>query len=467
MGGPENYLLFVFVTTRAEWYATAKGLRVWRDWQACGNITQSICIERSYPMETGLDLSNPEESAHDLSMHLHAENADDSRGNLWAYIAANAHTVSYDYQRVLHFIEWANAYQLFSYPSGNKWVPLPVPLPDAIEYLEILEFRCRSLQEARHDPDKRWEWPARWGGGKWNCPVINSSRKVLDDPWRSPPRLEQAIEETAEAIVLHKRQMGHGAPVTLSATERLLVSEMLNLFVGSPRFTVIPRLPPIRLSLDEPPALRFMNEDQGLLDTDRLLGEYDPGGHGEVVIYERGLRHCSQSLDLPVLALRELCLAHELAHWISDQIPLSRPTIISHQERWYGLRLVDGADGKTSCLPSRLEKTEKNVHEGWAQLLTYYTLTMAYNSHGHYKTYLDHPRGKGDVSDPYYKNNKDEWPGYLYAFLELNGHQSSPYRVWKEILDLGKTPREVIETLPELRVADPGATMALWRSLLT
>lgn len=385
-------------------------------------------------------------------MHLHADNEQDRKANLWACVAAFVHTVSFDYQSVLHFIKWANAYQLLTFRSSN-WAALPQP--GGIEYLEILEFRCRSLERARVVPDTDWDWPSEWGHVSWNCPVKHSAPKAFNEPWWATPRLEDAIAETAEAIALHKRQMGHGASITLSATERLLVSEMLGLFVGSPRFAELPCLPPIRLSLDQPPALRSHNEGRDVLDTDRLLGEYQPGRHCEIVIYERGLRYCSQRLDLPTLALRELCIVHELAHWLSDQVPLSRSTSINNHERWSDLRF-ETANGSTTCHPSRLEETEKDVHEAWAQLLTFYSLLMAYDDR--LRNSIAHPSLKDYI--------KRDGRGCLYAFLELNEHQSAAYRVWRDIVAVGRTPQEVVRTLPELRVAAPGATMALWLNLL-
>ncbi len=403
-------------------------------------------------MRGGFDLSNPDELVHEFHIHLHADSEHDRKANLWACIAASAHTVSYDYRRVLHFIEWANAYQFLTFRSTD-WVPLPTP--DAIEYLEILEFRCRSLEEARRVSGKEWDWPTQWGHVHWNCPVSYSAQRAFNDPGRTSPPLEHVIAETLEAIVVQKREMGHRARIVLSTTERLLASEMVNLFVGSPDFPEIPSLPPIYGSLDTPPQLASNNTDNGGFDVDGLLGEYSPGRNCEIVLYERGLRHCAKRLNLPTLALRELTLVHELAHWIADQLPLRRSRSIGNHERWSDLRL-ETAGGSTTFRPSRLEQTEKDVHEGWAQLLTFYSLLMAYDDR--VRNSIAHPSLEGYM--------KHDGRGCLFTFLELNDHQSGPYRVWQDIVRFRKNPREVVGTLPALRLAEPGATMQQWRDLL-
>jgi len=99
-------------------------------------------------MEQGLDLSNPDELMHHIDITLHGDDEIERKANLWAYIATHAHTVGYDYERVVHFIEFINAYQLMHFHS-DKWTNLPSP--DPIEYLEILEFTSDSLKLAVND----------------------------------------------------------------------------------------------------------------------------------------------------------------------------------------------------------------------------------------------------------------------------------------------------------------------------
>ena len=150
-----------------------------------------------------------------------------------------------------------------------------------------------------------------------------------------------------------------------------------------------------------------------------------------------------------------MTLIHELAHWISDQLPITRSRSISNHERWSDRR-GHTSGGCTTVYNSRFEATDNEVHEGWAQLITFYSLLMVYND-----------RLRNSVARPSLLSYvKSDGRGCLYAFLELNKHQSSKYQVWRDILSLDKTPQQVIGTLTELRNASPGATMSGWKSML-
>ncbi len=397
-------------------------------------------------MERGLDLNNPDELMHHISMILHADDEMGRRANLLAYICAEAHTVRFDYRRVLHFVEFTNAYQCLHFHS-DRWTDIPPP--DPVEFLEILEFSAESLRSAASDRDE-WKWPSEWGRVHWNCPISNSRRGTAT--------AEKAIARIDAAIVLHKNNCGHLQPLIPSPTETLLISELLNLFVPLDFVGDIPPLPPIVLSLDKPPQLDRVvinNDSLERWDTDGLLGEYRPGRSCEIVIYERGLRECSRQLGLAKLALKELTLIHELAHWLADQMPMRRSGSLNNHERWSDLQYKT-ANGRTEHLSSGFEATEKQVHEGWAQVLTFYTLLMAYDD-----------RLRNSIAHPSLLSYaKRDGRGCLYAFLELNEHQSPTYRVWKDVLSLEKAPQQVVSTLNQLRSASPGATMSQWCSLL-
>lgn len=400
-------------------------------------------------MERGFDLSNPDEVFHDIFFRHGGDNESERKANLWSYIAAHAHTVAYDYERILHFIEFSNAYQCM-HSHSDKWIDLPSP--DPIEYLEILEFTAESLKLAVKDNETRWEWPKKWGHVDWNCNISSSFPRAYNEPWWDITKNgSSAVAQAEEAIVLHKKKFGHRQPLLLSASEKLLISEMLNLFV--PLFEEIPVLPPVLSCLDRPP-MSVRNENE-TLDTDGLLGEYIPGRHCEILIYQRGIKDCSARLSLPKLALRELVIIHELAHWVADQIPLSRGRSINNHERWSDLS-YQTADGSTTCDPSGFEVTEKEVHEGWAQTVTFYTLLMGYND-----------RCRNSIAPLSLSSYAErDGKGCLYAFTELNEHQSKAYHVWNDILAFNKTPQQVIGTLKDLRLASPGATMSQWRAVL-
>lgn len=402
-------------------------------------------------MEKGFDLSNPDELMHHIDITLHGADKSKKKANLWAYIAAHAHTIDYDYKKVLHFIEFVNAYQLMHFHS-DKWMNLPSP--DPIEYLEIMEFTAHSLQEAGNGTKGEWNWPADWGHVTWNSQVMSSVPKRWNEPRGGGGDVVGALRQVEEAMLLHKKNYGHRELLQLSATEKLLISELLNLFI--PTFEEVPPLPPIYLSLDKPRECKSRNADNiTLWDTDDLLGVYLPGKSCEIVIFERGLRDCSRSLNLPKLSLRELTIVHEVAHWAADQMPLNRSRSISNHQRWSDLRYHTSA-GTTKCDPSGFEETEKEVHEGWAQLICFYTLLMTYDD-----------RLRNSVSPPSLSSYaKRHGRGCLFAFMELNEHQSRPYQVWKDILAHNKTPQQVIGTLKQLRNATPGATMSQWKSII-
>lgn len=402
-------------------------------------------------MERGFDLSNPDELMHHIDITLHATDEGERKANLWAYIAAHSHTIDYSYDKVLHFIEFINAYQLMHFHS-DKWINLPSP--DPIEYLEIMEFTYQSLQDAFNGAKGEWNWPGEWGHVTWNSQIMSSVPKKWNEPGGGGGDIGRALRQVEQAILLHKKNYGHRQQLQLSATEKLLISELLNLFI--PTFEEVPHLPPFYLSLDKPMESQSRNADNVTLwDTDDRLGQYLPGKNCEIVIFERGLRDCAQSLNLAKLALRELTIVHEVAHWVSDQIPMTRSRSISNHERWSDLRYQTSA-GTTKCEPSGFEESDKEVHEGWAQLVSFYTLLMAYDD-----------RLRNSVAAPSLLSYaKRDGRGCLYAFMELNEHQSRPYQVWMDILAQNKTPQQVVGTLKQLRNATPGATLTDWQSIL-
>jgi len=399
-------------------------------------------------MEKGFDLSNPDELMHHIGITLHGTDESERKANLWAYIAAHAHTIGYDYDKILHFIEFINAYQLLHFHS-DKWINLPSP--DPIEFLEIIEFTAHSLQEAANGAKGEWNWPSDWGHVTWNSQIMSSIPKRWNEPGWGGGDVIEALRQVEEAMLLHKKNHGHRQPLQLSATEKLLISELLNLFI--PTFEEVPPLPPIYLSLDKPRESKSSNADNiTLWDTDDILGVYLPGKSCEIVIFERGLRDCSRSLNLAKLALRELTIVYEVAHWVADQIPLNRSRSINNHKRWSDLRYQTS----TGFEPSGFEESDKDIHEGWAQLLSFYTLLM---------TYGDRLRNSVSASS-LLSYAKRDGRGCLYAFMELNEHQSRPYQVWKDILAQNKTPQQVIGTLKQLRNLTPGATLSDWQSIL-
>src|SRR5437667_194724 len=116
---------------------------------------------------------------------------------------------------------------------------------------------------------------------------------------------DYAIDRVERAILLLKTRSGHDQPLLLTATERLLASELINMFVAIDWVAELPPFPPIVVSLEIPPALESPPTDRvQSWDVERLLGEYRPGRDCRVTIYERSLAACVGALALPKLAHR-------------------------------------------------------------------------------------------------------------------------------------------------------------------
>lgn len=149
------------------------------------------------------------------------------------------------------------------------------------------------------------------------------------------------------------------------------------------------------------------------ISIEELLGVYQPG-HQRIIIYDRGIKWwCNKHNFLAAERLLEewlfaVVLIHEISHWITHLLPKAGVTI------W----------------PTDIYiKTERDVHEGWAQLMTWW---IAEEVDGMFK----------DV------------------FEELNKRQSSPYLVFKRFK---KEPiNKVIPSLGKLRALVKPANLQDW-----
>ena len=395
-----------------------------------------------------LDLSkNPVALLHELDFHLHSD-SNNRKANLWAFIAANAHSVDYDYNRIVHFIDFVNTYKSF-YVDARYWIDLSVPSP--LEYLEILEFVFYSYKkQVLKIKNISWEWPSNWGKVIWNTAISYSFRKhdrnrIMKDEDETIFNGETEVQKIKMAIEVFKFKLGHNQPVQLTVTEKLLISVFLNFFISIDWVKEIPQLPSILLSLDLPPLISKINNSNARnWNTDGLLGLYVPGRDCKIILYERGIEECSMRLKLPKLAIRELTIIHEIAHWISDQLPLGKCSS-SYYERWSDIEYKSEASG--------FEKTETAVHECWAQLLTYYSLLATYTQRS--EPFTDWQQ--------YFKENVYS---PIYIFLKLNEQQSSDYKAWRDIITFGKPVHSVIGSIRELREYKTGASLEYWKEIL-
>ena len=155
--------------------------------------------------------------------------------------------------------------------------------------------------------------------------------------------------------------------------------------------------------------------DEGLFDVEKLLGVYI-ARKNKIILYERGIQWSAKTLSCDVNALREKVFIHELAHWATHQLPLL------HTKIW----------------PLKhYENTERNVHEGLAQLLCYWTIES--------------------LPEPYRQECID-------AFKKLNQNQTPPYHVYKQFLNYSK-PR-IIDSIDRMRDLDRPATLNDWKNIV-
>jgi len=154
--------------------------------------------------------------------------------------------------------------------------------------------------------------------------------------------------------------------------------------------------------------------DKGLFDVEQLLGVYI-ARENKIILYERGIQWFAKTLSCDVNALREKVFIHELAHWATHQLPL-------HTEIW----------------PLKhYENTERNVHEGLAQLLCYWTIES--------------------LPEPYRQE-------YIDAFKKLNQNQTPPYHVYKQFLNYSK--HRIINSIDRMRDLDRPATLNDWKNIV-
>jgi len=193
-------------------------------------------------------------------------------------------------------------------------------------------------------------------------------------------------------------------------------------------------LPEIILSFEAPPlfvAYPELEEEEGTeeeqgerlvprrrnrgrpdtISVEEVLGCYVPTP--QIRLYARGLSWLARRNGFDEEVLRAVVLIHEVAHWVSHLLP--KPGL----PEW----------------PLELYKqTEEKVHEGWAQLLTWWVV--------------------------------DEVGGQLKtAFEELNKLQSPAYRVFERFKD--KSVGAVMASLEKLRQLPRPARLEDWEGFLS
>jgi hypothetical protein len=161
---------------------------------------------------------------------------------------------------------------------------------------------------------------------------------------------------------------------------------------------LLPDLPPVEISDDDPPALREKrNGDEQLptgditFDVETLLGCYDPE-QMRITIWRKGIefcckRICPEGYD----KLFELVLVHELGHWFHNE------AITECGKTWDQSRVPN---------PNQKMAFEEytKYSEAWAQWFAW--------------VYANEKKG-----------------GRRELFLTLEDRQSRPYKAWREFCD--------------------------------
>ena len=226
-------------------------------------------------------------------------------------------------------------------------------------------------------------------------------------------------------------QIQQRVPCNPDRNERELIARLMEI-TGRSGYSPA-ALPPILLSSETPPIFvkypeleededNERNEwDQDRIPRNRertppetfsieeLLGVYQPDQE-QIIIYERGIRWRRHRLDEEWLFA--VVLVHEIAHWITHLLPKSGvPT-------WATDLYVQG---------------EADVHEGWAQLMTYW---IAEQVGGEFKQ----------------------------TFEKLNSNQPPPYRVFEQFKD--EPIDKVMASLEKLRLLSWPARLQDWKEAI-
>jgi len=147
-----------------------------------------------------------------------------------------------------------------------------------------------------------------------------------------------------------------------------------------------------------------------IITIEELLGGYIP--NPKIILWVRGIDWLAKRKGYDRELLQAIVLLHEIGHWITHQLP--KNTSPGWETNLY-------------------VATEKNVHEGWAQLITYWVLDKI----------------GGEIKD---------------IFDDLSNHQSSPYKVYEKFIR--KNMDSVLNSLEALRNLKWPARLTDWENFV-
>ena len=365
----------------------------------------------------------------DFEEELHSIHVSQGRlpgkGRILSLAAAYAQDIAYSYEYLQRYVVRLNA-------RGSGYIENlagQVDLPSRLDFLEALEFREREIDRCIIDTSARWEWPAGWGA-EWGSNVATSL--AADDSSREatgkiliygirPDKLIVHRDQTKRAIAVQKALLGHHQPVLLNWYTRELLSRLIDVFVRTDQFADFPRMIEIVWSYDLVTPLRQPagNDNCRSYEIDGILGDYyHPGGGREplVCVRKRAVDICAAELDLDTSHLINVIIVHELAHWLV------------HSWSHRGL-------GEKDEMTAWYQSTGGDVHEAWAQLLTYLVCS-------------------GDE-------------GITRTFEKLLSHQPSVYRFWKKVYDAcGADVARLMKSLRGMRQGKTAVSLNDWLKMI-
>lgn len=250
----------------------------------------------------------------------------------------------------------------------------------------------------------------------------------LDDKINS---LDEMIPQFKEACQVALLQKQHRIPCSPNGDARELIARLMEITRQSGYLPAA--LPPILISSETPPIFVAYpeleeedtnrderGEDQIPRDEQRwppeeisieeLLGVYQPRLQ-QIIIYERGIKWLVRK-GFDEEWLSAVVLIHEIGHWITHQLP--KPGVPTWPTDLYVLG-------------------EPDVHEGWAQLITWWI---------------------ADQVDGVFK----------YTFEKLNKRQPPPYQAFKQFK--GEPIDKVMASLEKLRLLQWPARLEDWKKAL-
>ncbi|MEQ8192683.1 MAG: hypothetical protein ABRQ39_32255, partial [Candidatus Eremiobacterota bacterium] len=157
-----------------------------------------------------------------------------------------------------------------------------------------------------------------------------------------------------------------------------------------------------------------------------LLGVYIPSDK-QIILYDRGIDWFAAEEKLDNNLLRAVVLVHEIGHWVTHVLPKFQ------QFNSTILRLFAQQHGNPGWPLADYTKTDEEVHEGWAQLITWWI--------------VNHVGGE-----------------LKRTFEKLNQNQSSPYLVFKKYT--GYDVKRVIDSLEKLRNLGRPAKISDWDNVI-